>query len=278
MADKIDITSKSMYSKDTMYIFDYTTSGGKNLIMEYIEGLPDALKAEVLDVRQLIREKGIESFKLLVTRQLYKKLWEINDKPASLNDVKTLFPNIELTFRLYQAGGGSTVQVGDTFTVKLVDDEENAGEKIWGAGIPENTQMVKYTVKSNEDGSWKMTIPDLPKSFLNADGTIGTYSYYVVEEEAGLFVPFYQGRDENGDLITDEGIAVFSRADALGAMISAGGEQETDRTIYIKNSAYTVALPNTGGSGTKLFYLFGLMFTGFAGVGIMMRRRRRILN
>ena len=77
MADKIDITSKSMYSKDTMYIFDYTTSGGKNLIMEYIEGLPDALKAEVLDVRQLIREKGIESFKLLVTRQLYKKLWEI---------------------------------------------------------------------------------------------------------------------------------------------------------------------------------------------------------
>ena len=39
--------------------------------------LPVALKTEVLDVRQLIREKGIEAFQLLVTRQLYKKLWEI---------------------------------------------------------------------------------------------------------------------------------------------------------------------------------------------------------
>ena len=77
MTINIDNTSKLMYSNDIMCIYDYTTSGGKNLIMEYIEKLPDALKAEVLDVRQLIREKGIEAFQLLVTRQLYKKLWEI---------------------------------------------------------------------------------------------------------------------------------------------------------------------------------------------------------
>ena len=77
MTINIDNTSKLMYYNDVMWIYDYTTSGGKNLIMEYIEKLPDALKAEVLDVRQLIREKGIEAFQLLVTRQLYKKLWEI---------------------------------------------------------------------------------------------------------------------------------------------------------------------------------------------------------
>ena len=35
-----------------MEIYDYTTSGGKNLIMEYIEKLPDALKAESLDTRK----------------------------------------------------------------------------------------------------------------------------------------------------------------------------------------------------------------------------------
>ncbi len=60
-----------------MDIYDYTTSGGKNLIKEYIEKLPKALKVEVLSVRQLIREKGTEAFTLLATRQLYKKLWEI---------------------------------------------------------------------------------------------------------------------------------------------------------------------------------------------------------
>ena len=65
-----------MYCKG-MNIYDYTTSGGKNLIMEYIDALPAASKAEVLATRQQIREKDIEAFSLLVTRQLYKKLWEI---------------------------------------------------------------------------------------------------------------------------------------------------------------------------------------------------------
>lgn len=60
-----------------MNIYDYTTSGGKNLIMEYIDALPAALRAEVLATRQQIREKGVDAFSLLVTRQLYKKLWEI---------------------------------------------------------------------------------------------------------------------------------------------------------------------------------------------------------
>ena len=72
----IDNTSILMYCKG-MNIYDYTTSGGKNLIMEYIDVLPAASKAEVLATRQQIREKGIEAFSLLVTRQLYKKLWEI---------------------------------------------------------------------------------------------------------------------------------------------------------------------------------------------------------
>ena len=60
-----------------MNIYDYTTLGGKNLIMEYIEALPVASKVEILSVRQLIRDKGMDAFPLLVTRQLYKKLWEI---------------------------------------------------------------------------------------------------------------------------------------------------------------------------------------------------------
>lgn len=66
-----------MYDGDEVKIYDYTTSGGKNLIMEYIDALPAASKTEILAVRQLIRDKGMEAFPLLVTRQLYRKLWEI---------------------------------------------------------------------------------------------------------------------------------------------------------------------------------------------------------
>lgn len=36
-----------------------------------------------------------------------------------------------------------------------------------------------------------------------------------------------------------------------------------------------VALPNTGGPGTTLTYLLGIMLTGFAGAGLMLRRRRK---
>ena len=60
-----------------MNIYDYTTSGGKNIIMEYINSLPPTARAEVLAARQLISEKGIEAFSLLATRQLFRKLWEI---------------------------------------------------------------------------------------------------------------------------------------------------------------------------------------------------------
>ena len=60
-----------------MIIYDYTTTGGKNVIAEYIETLPAASKAEILAVRQLILEKGMDAFPLLTTRQLFRKLWEI---------------------------------------------------------------------------------------------------------------------------------------------------------------------------------------------------------
>ena len=60
-----------------MKIYDYVTSGGKNLIKEYINELSPTLKTEVFAVRHLIADKGMDAFPLLVTRQLYKKLWEI---------------------------------------------------------------------------------------------------------------------------------------------------------------------------------------------------------
>ena len=46
-----------MYHGDVMNIYDYTTSGGKNLIMEYVKAHSAPSKAEILAVRQLIREK-----------------------------------------------------------------------------------------------------------------------------------------------------------------------------------------------------------------------------
>ena len=60
-----------------MKIIDYATRGGKNLILEYIENLPIALKLISYDIRDKIEEDGLIAFESLDTRQLRKKLYEI---------------------------------------------------------------------------------------------------------------------------------------------------------------------------------------------------------
>lgn len=60
-----------------MDIYDYTTSGGKNIILEYINKLPNKEKLELLDIRKEIRTSGLDAFEKLNTRQIRGKLWEI---------------------------------------------------------------------------------------------------------------------------------------------------------------------------------------------------------
>ena len=60
-----------------MKIFDYHTAGSKNLITEYLDGLPNNEKAVGYRIRDKMEEHGIEALKALKLRQLRGKLWEI---------------------------------------------------------------------------------------------------------------------------------------------------------------------------------------------------------
>jgi phage-related protein len=60
-----------------MEIIDYCTDGGKNLIKEYLSGLPKEECTYGYKIRHRIYNEGIVAFDGLDTRQLYKKLWEI---------------------------------------------------------------------------------------------------------------------------------------------------------------------------------------------------------
>ena len=46
--------------------------------------------------------------------------------------------------------------------------------------------------------------------------------------------------------------------------------------VAIRNDA-GVALPSTGGPGTDLIYLLGIILTSLAGLGLVMRKRRRAI-
>ena len=67
-----------------MDIFDYATAGGKNLITEYIDELPIAERLEIYDIRNEIRDKGLDAFEKLNTRQLRGKLWEIKSSQTRI--------------------------------------------------------------------------------------------------------------------------------------------------------------------------------------------------
>ena len=58
--------------------------------------------------------------------------------------------------------------------------------------------------------------------------------------------------------------------------VSASTDDETGvitYTVSVRNVA-GVMLPSTGGPGTKLIYLLGIMLIGIAGAGLVMRRKR----
>jgi len=59
-------------------IIDYTTAGGKNMTMDYIDDLPKKERAKAYRIRQVIAKDGILALEILETRQLKGKLWEIN--------------------------------------------------------------------------------------------------------------------------------------------------------------------------------------------------------
>lgn len=60
-----------------MIIYDYATTGGKNVITEYISHLPKQEQLIIYAIREEIRLHGLDSFSKLNTRQLRGKLWEI---------------------------------------------------------------------------------------------------------------------------------------------------------------------------------------------------------
>jgi len=58
-------------------LYEYHTSGGKNVILEYIDNLPKSEKFVAYAIRQKLKIKGLNALDELNTRQLKGKLWEI---------------------------------------------------------------------------------------------------------------------------------------------------------------------------------------------------------
>ena len=63
-----------------MKLFLYETSGGKNLIIEYIKNLEKSERSGLYDIIRRLKLEGMSFLKKQDTRQLKGKLWEIKYK------------------------------------------------------------------------------------------------------------------------------------------------------------------------------------------------------
>ena len=91
--------------------------------------------------------------------------------------------------------------------------------------------------------------------------------------------------------ISDEGIKLLAKQDRVApknwqttAVVYGDiktftatviGETQTKDALAVIENTPGAVLPNTGGSGTTIFYMIGLLLTSFAGTGILMKRRKR---
>lgn len=94
--------------------------------------------------------------------------------------------------------------------------------------------------------------------------TSGSVYFKAVQENAK---PYLRLTDQEGNVLVNENKEPILDNDS--AKVS-----ETKLFISIKNEP-GVELPATGGPGTTLFYLLGIMLTGLAGAGLVMKRLRR---
>lgn len=60
-----------------MNVYTYCTSGGKDLIREYLDELPKREAAEGYFILEQLEKQGTEFLQSLNTRQIEGKLWEI---------------------------------------------------------------------------------------------------------------------------------------------------------------------------------------------------------
>ena len=111
-----------------------------------------------------------------------------------------------------------------------------------------------YKLTKTKDG--KITVFELAHVLESVDADGDAYTYYVEESAAGpgLYTKYY-GTAEDGEVKVEKGLQ------------SAGDGQAI---INLETQGYE--LPSTGGSGTHLLYMMGILLMCLAGIGLILKR------
>ena len=112
------------------------------------------------------------------------------------------------------------------------------------------------------EGYYKLVETKYPKGYI---GTRGNPLFRVVEVNGKFELQLLEKTTERNCVPAEHN---------QNDTVIVNDENNVIKLVTIGNEP-GVALPSTGGPGTNLIYLFGIMLTGFAGSGLVMKRRRK---
>ena len=135
----------------------------------------------------------------------------------------------------------------------------------------------KLTFSGLVHGYYELTETIAPTGYvLTGDMTV----YFKVDDNGVTWLTKGSGAPSTWDACTSTSSSLVTFKNASEATADDPETPEVE-SVAATNAAFTIrntlgsALPQTGGPGTNLIYLIGLTFTAFAGVGLVMKKRRR---
>ena len=165
-------------------------------------------------------------------------------------------------------------QIADTAATEggTYQDAENAIKK-----TGTTADGGKLTFSGLLHGYYELTETIVPTGYvLTGDMTV----YFKVDDNGVTWLTKGSGAPSTWDACTSISGSPVTFKNA-GEATANDPETPEDESVAATNAAFTIrntpgsALPQTGGPGTNLIYLIGLTFTVFAGVGLVMKKRRR---
>ena len=176
---------------------------------------------------------------------------------------------------------------GAKFTLTQLDETTTSGSIVYKKIEGTNT-LAKQVVLDATDNNGETSFSNLTKGYyeiketqmpagyvLHGDGCIyvkiedGVASYLLVNEDET--VPITEWTTITQTEATDMVQVTAGSADDLTTVT----DETTATSLSIGNTP-GAALPNTGGTGTLIFYVLGFLLTSVAGIGLIFKRHKSI--
>ena len=169
---------------------------------------------------------------------------------------------------------------GAVFELRKLEDvaPTNPGETL--TYVKENDQVIVTSATTGDNG--RLTFSNLTYGVYEIREVTPPPGYIQTEDvtfylrvDGGVITYVQKGSNKPSEWTaapnSDGATVYFMEAQAANDPPTAAA----NATFRVGNTP-GVALPHTGGSGTTALYLLGIMLTGLAGAGLVMRKRRRV--